>query len=321
MQLHGPSHKTVRRRLGLAYHQYRQQLRTTLARVDAIAITVDIWTKNKISFICLTGQAFNKTYESIPLILGFRRRGPSRKTVRRRLGLVYHQYRQQLRETLAGVDAIAITVDIWTKNKISFICLTGHAFNKTYESIPLVLGFRRFYGPHRSKTIKKFILYELKQLKIEDKICAIVSDNCNDIKKAINDIKPGQRFSCIAHNINLVVKNGLGLWETSEKKKKQAPRTTTETFDYNSESENDARSDSYTIDVPEELEDEAISDNEHPSDTDGEPDDVNYTIEEESNVDVEDQAEDDTSDSGEEHSDEQLVQPENVPYIVVCESA
>ncbi|CAF1270327.1 unnamed protein product [Rotaria sordida] len=243
-------------------------------------------------------------------------RGPSRKTVRRRLGLVYHQYRQQLRETLAGVDAIAITVDIWTKNKISFICLTGHAFNKTYESIPLVLGFRRFYGPHRSKTIKKFILYELKQLKIEDKICAIVSDNCNDIKKAINDIKPGQRFSCIAHNINLVVKNGLGLWETSEKKKKQAPRTTTETFDYNSESENDARSDSYTIDVPEELEDEAISDNEHPSDTDGEPDDVNYTIEEESNVDVEDQAEDDTSDSGEEHSDEQLVQPENVQYLV-----
>ena len=95
----------------------------------------------------------------------------------------------------------------------------GHAFNKKYESIPLVLGFRQLAGPHRSKIIKKYILYELKQLKIEDKICAVVSDNGRDIKKAINDINPGHRISCVAHTINLVVKNGLGLWEKSEKNK------------------------------------------------------------------------------------------------------
>ncbi|CAF3309353.1 unnamed protein product, partial [Rotaria sp. Silwood2] len=145
-------------------------------------------------------------------------RGPTRKTVRRRLGVEYHEYRQQLRTTLARVEAIAITVDIWTKNKTSFICLTGHAFNRIYESIPIVLGFRQFNGSHRSKKIKKYILYELKQLEIENKICAIVSDNGRDIKKATNDIKPGQRISCIAHNINLVVQNGLGLWEKSTKK-------------------------------------------------------------------------------------------------------
>ena len=120
---------------------------------------------------------------------------------------------------LAHIDASVITVDIWTKNKISFVCLTGHAFNKKYKSIPLVLGFRQFAGPHRSKIIKKYILYELKQLKIEDKICAIVSDNGRDIGKAINDINPGRRISCVTHNINLVVKNSLGLWENSEKNK------------------------------------------------------------------------------------------------------
>ncbi|CAM4823633.1 unnamed protein product [Rotaria magnacalcarata] len=90
-------------------------------------------------------------------------RGPTRKTVRRHLDKAYHQYRQQLRTVLARTDAIAITVDIWTKNKISFICLTGHAFNKSYETIPLVLGFRQFHGPHRSKKITKYILYELKK--------------------------------------------------------------------------------------------------------------------------------------------------------------
>ena len=145
-------------------------------------------------------------------------RGPSRKTVRRHLGKAYHQHRQQLRTVLTRVDAIAITVDIWTKNKISFICLTGHAFNKSYEAIPLVLGFRQFNGPHRSKNITKYILYELKQLNIKHKICAIVGDNGSDIKKSINEIIPGQCISCVSHNINLVVKNGLGLWEKSKTK-------------------------------------------------------------------------------------------------------
>jgi hypothetical protein len=158
-----------------------------------------------------------KTY--IILDYCFFSRGPSRKTVRRRLGLSYHAYRTELRTTFASINTIAITVDISTKKQTSFICLTGHVFNSKYESIPLVLGFRRLCGPHRAKNIEKYIRYELRRLQIEDKVCAIVSDNGSNIKKAVNDIKPGQRFSCIAHDINLVVTNGLKIWETSETKK------------------------------------------------------------------------------------------------------
>ncbi len=138
--------------------------------------------------------------------------GPSCKTIRRRLGYSYHAYRAELRATLASINSIAITVDVCTKNRMSFICLTGHAFNKKYQSISLVLGFRRLSGPHTAKKLKKYINYELKQLQIEDKICAIVSDNGTDIVKAINDIKPGQRLSCFAHDVNRVVKNGLQIW-------------------------------------------------------------------------------------------------------------
>ncbi|CAF3937245.1 unnamed protein product [Rotaria sp. Silwood1] len=182
-------------------------------------------------------------------------RGPGRKTVRRRLGILYHEYRQQLGEVLASIPAIAITVDIWTKKKKSFICLTGHVFNKKYVSIPLVLGFRRFTGSHESQNIKKYILYELQRLNIQDKVCGIVGDNGSDIKKAINEIKPGERFSCTAHNINLVVKNGLGLWEKTKKKRKQPPRTTIDVIDHNSE-DNDTSSDFDHLDIPEELEDD-----------------------------------------------------------------
>ncbi len=39
------------------------------------------------------------------------------------------------------------------------------------------------------------------------------------MKKAINDIKPGLRFSCHAHDINLVIKNALNLFDKPKKKK------------------------------------------------------------------------------------------------------
>ncbi|CAM4850100.1 unnamed protein product [Rotaria magnacalcarata] len=209
-------------------------------------------------------------------------RGPSRKTVRRRLGVAYHQYRQQLRTTLARINAIAITVDLWTKNRTSFICLTGHAFNKVYESTPLVLGFRQFSGPHLSKSIKKYILYELKQLNIENKICAIVSDNGSDIKKAISEIKPGQRISCIAHNINLVVKN-----------------------------------DPHTADIPDEIEDEADSDTEHSTDTETDADDEHETTEDEANTDTDNETEDDAGGYYTTDDDDQSVEPQNVRYSVL----
>ena len=80
--------------------------------------------------------------------ISFYRRSPSRNSTRHRLGLAYYQYRQQLRTTLAHIDAIAITIDVWTKNRISFVCSTGHVFNRAYQSIPIVLGFRRFAKSH-----------------------------------------------------------------------------------------------------------------------------------------------------------------------------
>ena len=145
--------------------------------------------------------------------------GPSRKTVRRHLGYSYHAYREELRTTLASVNSIAIAVDVTTKKQVSYICLTGHAFNSKYEAIPLVLGFRRLSGSHRAYKLKKYITYELKQLQIEEKICAFVTDNGTDIKKAVNDIQPGKRISCFAHDLNRVVKNGLQIWAKEKQKK------------------------------------------------------------------------------------------------------
>ncbi|CAF0946262.1 unnamed protein product [Adineta steineri] len=76
----------------------------------------------------------------------FTKRGPVRKTIRRNVTSLYDQYREELRSTLAGVKAIAFTVDIWTKNE-------------TFESIPLVLGFNYFSDPHQADTIRRYIIH------------------------------------------------------------------------------------------------------------------------------------------------------------------
>ncbi|CAF3380730.1 unnamed protein product [Rotaria socialis] len=250
--------------------------------------------------------------------------GPSRKTVRRQLGLSYHKYRKELCATLASVRAIAITVDIRTKKQTSFICLTGHAFNKKYESIPIVLGFRRLSGAHRANNLKNYIIYEMQQLDIEEKVCAIVSDNGSDIKKAINDIKPGERFSCFAHDINLVVKNGLKIWEPIEKKK-QITQTTTATNAsiYNYDSDDESMSEPDRADIPEELEEDTIDekaendesgdDGEEDEDSTGSDDGVS---EYEDIIDIESEDDDEDDYQFTNQKEQPLIQPYQIQLLI-----
>ncbi|CAF1570757.1 unnamed protein product, partial [Adineta steineri] len=64
-----------------------------------------------------TAQSDDFSVKTLKLIPENDNRGPPRKTIRSTHTSVYHQYREELRSTLAGVKAIALTVDIWTKNK------------------------------------------------------------------------------------------------------------------------------------------------------------------------------------------------------------
>lgn len=124
-----------------------------------------------------------------------------------------------MRDSFTNVEHIAITTDVWTKRRTSFICLTGHTFNKKYQLVSVVLGFRRLAGQHLGDTIRSYIRYELDQLGIDAKICGITSDNGSDVKKATGSIEFGHRFWCIAHCLNLVVRNGLALWPKQKAKK------------------------------------------------------------------------------------------------------
>ncbi|CAF3265381.1 unnamed protein product [Rotaria sp. Silwood2] len=141
--------------------------------------------------------------------------GPHRKTVRRKIAEIYSSYTTKLRSVLSKVDFIALTCDLWRSSKrIHYISLTGHVFTKKYETVPIVLGCRRVIGRHLSTTIERYIQFELQRLNIrQEQLISITTDNGSEMKKAASTLKFGNRISCMAHNLNLVVKHGVCLWQ------------------------------------------------------------------------------------------------------------
>lgn len=137
---------------------------------------------------------------------------PHRTTVAKRNKIEYIKYRSKLKDALKLVDWIALTTDMWkNRNGSYYLSLTGHFFDTDLETVSLNLAFRRFYGRQLSTRLETFILNEITKLDISEKVVSITTDNAADIKSAGSRIT--DRFSCMAHNINLILKNGLGLWK------------------------------------------------------------------------------------------------------------
>ena len=77
----------------------------------------------------------------------------------------------------------------------------------------MILSFRKFKQSHTAINITNFIEDELRELNILDKIVSITTDNEASVAAAGSQINDNiSRMSCMCHNLNLVVKNGLKLW-------------------------------------------------------------------------------------------------------------
>ena len=113
------------------------------------------------------------------------------------------------------IESIALTTDLWrNKNGYYFLVLTAHFFDKNMNYRSVIVSFRKFSTVHSSDKIKKFIIKELEKLNIKQKIVAITTDNEAAVKKATTSLTNRcERFSCMAHNLNLAVQNGLKIWE------------------------------------------------------------------------------------------------------------
>jgi hypothetical protein len=119
------------------------------------------------------------------------------------------EHQRMLANKLNKVDNIALTTDLWKNKHLEyFLCLTAHFFDKEHNLISIIIAFQKTAGRHSADNSKAYIQQELETYKIANKIRSITTDNASDMIKATKD-SFGSHMSCLAHNLNLILKTLL----------------------------------------------------------------------------------------------------------------
>ncbi|CAF0887337.1 unnamed protein product [Rotaria sordida] len=138
---------------------------------------------------------------------------PHRNTVRAHLAKLYAQHRNSLHAALANIPAIALISDVWKNSRdLHFVSLTAHFRDVNFNLISLTIGFRQLVGSHITERRRKYRLYEITSLNIQNKICSIITDNATNIVAAISNVNYfDMRILCLAHIFNLILHDSLNL--------------------------------------------------------------------------------------------------------------
>ncbi|XP_052753998.1 E3 SUMO-protein ligase ZBED1-like [Galleria mellonella] len=135
---------------------------------------------------------------------------PSRKKLTQMLEDRYLICSTELKEKLKDVLDIALTTDIWSSDsQKSFISVTAH-FIQYSKLRSMVISTKELPEQHTAENIANILRTILSDWKIYDKIVTVVTDNASNMKKAVNDYLNKRNHFCIAHTINLAVKDCLG---------------------------------------------------------------------------------------------------------------
>lgn len=117
-----------------------------------------------------------------------------------------------VREHIDKREATA-TSEIYTEDitKVSFIAVTVHYVNSKGKKVNLTLFCEAFEGCHSAEEIKAKLLEEFAALKIDPESVeklTFITDNGSNVKLALSSYN---RLHCMAHALNLVLKNSLKL--------------------------------------------------------------------------------------------------------------
>lgn len=137
---------------------------------------------------------------------------PSRFTISRSL-LVnkYEDVCAKMSVVLNGVEFVTLTTDMWTSSSTeSFMAVTAHFVSNDWKLHSMLLDCSRFVGAHTNNEIRDSIYQICRRWNLHDKVHAIVTDNAANIKLAVKRLG-WAHLPCLAHTLNLVVKDAIKL--------------------------------------------------------------------------------------------------------------
>jgi hypothetical protein len=129
----------------------------------------------------------------------------------------------KLKKVLGTREYIALTTDLWKNHKLEyFLVLTSHFFDNNLDYTSVIMSFRKFKKSHNADNLKGAMLDEINRFGISEKLVSITSDNEACVAKACKNLNLDSTYvSCMAHNFNLAVKNGVKIWEKADQQGKR----------------------------------------------------------------------------------------------------
>lgn len=159
---------------------------------------------------------------------------PSAQTVRRHLQEIVQERQQNLLQTLPPNAKLSIALDCWTSPfQQAFMAVTSYFIDQEWNYRELLLGFEPLHGTHTGANLSAVLFELLQQHQIEDRVLAVTTDNASNNSTLIESIHdsiqslelPGLtpiiRIPCIAHIIQLSLKQLLGEMEANPKNERE----------------------------------------------------------------------------------------------------
>lgn len=136
---------------------------------------------------------------------------PNRHTLSKvHIPALYQKCLYEMKE-LIKTDAVSgcITTDCWTsRSNLGYIAITFHFIDNNFGLRSVLLGCNEFSENHTSLNLSTQIKLALEEWDLKDKITFAVSDNANNIKRALSILEL-KHFGCFAHTLNLIVQGAL----------------------------------------------------------------------------------------------------------------
>ncbi|KAI7958773.1 hypothetical protein MJO28_002564 [Puccinia striiformis f. sp. tritici] len=151
---------------------------------------------------------------------------PGRLTVRNDCVKIYEMLKSVEKVKMSKADHIGITTDLWTSSDLTgYMVVTAHYITREWGLTKTIISFRPLLSPHTGQVIADRLSQVLIEWKALQKLAFVTLDNASSNNLAVSRL---QRFisdrssltdrpatsryfhvRCLAHVINLVVKDGL----------------------------------------------------------------------------------------------------------------